>query len=158
MKNKYILMGLISVSVPTVVFGALGGVTSLINEIIGILQLLDNLIFALALVYFFWGVAQFILKANDEKAREEGRKKIMWGIVALFVLASWWGLVSFLGGLVGVGPGGQNNVQNYGGFNSGGGASNSNSYSSGTSAPTPVFIDEDPCLPYYGTDELCPYR
>ena len=52
----------------------------------------------LALVVFFWGLANFILKAGDEKGREEGKNVMKWGIVALFVLVSIWGIVMFLHG------------------------------------------------------------
>ncbi|MES3005290.1 MAG: hypothetical protein V4690_04300 [Patescibacteria group bacterium] len=104
MKNKYILASLALVLTPAMAFGALGGFRNLLMEFYGILQLLDNLIFAIALVYFFWGVAQSILKSNDDKAREEGRKKMMWGVIALFVLASWWGILLFLGDLISIDP------------------------------------------------------
>jgi len=110
MKNKYILASLALVLTPAVAFGALGGLRNLLIEIYGILQLLDNLIFGIALVYFFWGVAQFILKSGEEKAREEGRKKMIWGLVALFVLVSWWGILLFMGSLVGVDPVNPNTV------------------------------------------------
>jgi len=52
----------------------------------------------LALVVFFWGLAKFILKAGEESAREEGKQVMKWGIVALFVLVSIWGIVMFLHG------------------------------------------------------------
>ena len=56
--------------------------------------------FALALLYFFWGVAKYIRSAGEEK--EEGRKILVWGVVALFVMTSIWGLVRFIQGEFGV--------------------------------------------------------
>ncbi|MCI0619845.1 pilin [Candidatus Wolfebacteria bacterium] len=50
----------------------------------------------LALVFFFWGIAKLILSAGDEKGREEGKKVMLWGIIALFVLFSVWGIVQLL--------------------------------------------------------------
>lgn len=54
------------------------------------------LLLALALVFFIWGVTKFILHADDEAKREEGKKFIMWGIIGLFVIVSIWGIVNIL--------------------------------------------------------------
>ncbi|OGZ15708.1 MAG: hypothetical protein A3J08_02475 [Candidatus Lloydbacteria bacterium RIFCSPLOWO2_02_FULL_51_11] len=54
------------------------------------------LIFALAFVAFLWGGVQFIQKADDQKAREAGRNKMLYGIIALAVMLSVWGLVNIL--------------------------------------------------------------
>lgn len=66
---------------------ALGG---LINTAIGV-------VVALALLAFFWGLAKFIFKVGgDEKAEDEGKRIMKWGLVALFVMVSVWGIVRFL--------------------------------------------------------------
>lgn len=62
------------------------------------------LIFAVATVMFIWGVVQFfILNADEEKKREQGKQFIIWGIVSLAVMLSIWGLVGILGSTFGVG-------------------------------------------------------
>jgi hypothetical protein len=58
-------------------------------------------IFAVALVVFIWGVFRFMLSPSSEE-REEGRKFMLWGIIALAVMMSVWGLVAVLGGTFGV--------------------------------------------------------
>ena len=61
------------------------------------------LIFALALAAFIWGVMQFfILNPDEEAKREEGKQFILWGIVALAVMLSVWGLVKILGNTFGI--------------------------------------------------------
>lgn len=56
------------------------------------------LIFALATVMFVWGVVQFfIINADEEKKRAEGKQFMIWGIIALAVMLSVWGLVGILG-------------------------------------------------------------
>ena len=52
--------------------------------------------FALCLLYFFWGIAQYIRGAGDEKAVEEGRRIMVWGVVALFIVFSIWGIIGFI--------------------------------------------------------------
>jgi hypothetical protein len=67
------------------------------------------LVVGLALLAFFWGVAQFIWGGDDKRA--EGKQHMIWGIVGLFVMVSVWGLVGFLGSIVGVNTtGGSANV------------------------------------------------
>lgn len=62
------------------------------------------LIFALAVVAFVWGVVQyFILNADDVEKRSKGKEFMIWGIVALTVMLSVWGLVTILGNTFGFG-------------------------------------------------------
>ena len=68
--------------------------------------LLDSvvpLLMALAVVVFIYGVIQYMINANDSAKREEGRNFMIWGIVALFVITSIWGLVKLLAGTFGIG-------------------------------------------------------
>ncbi len=60
------------------------------------------IIVALALLFFFYGLAKFILASGDEEARKSGKHIMIWGIVALFVMVSVWGLVSFIGSALGI--------------------------------------------------------
>lgn len=60
------------------------------------LYLLLLAIMALALVFFLWGVAIFILNAGNEEKRSEGRQKMFWGIIALAVMIAIWGIVRLL--------------------------------------------------------------
>lgn len=61
------------------------------------------LMFALAVVYFVWGVIQFvILGAGEETKRTQGRQHMIWGIIALAVMIGVWALVGILGGTFGI--------------------------------------------------------
>src|SRR3990167_10734729 len=70
--------------------------TNIVTPIGRIINLLIPIVFALALLFFFWGLAQYILASGDASKLEEGRNKMVWGVVALFVMASVWGLVRFI--------------------------------------------------------------
>lgn len=61
------------------------------------------LIFTLATLMFIWGVVQFfIIGANEEAKREQGKQFIIWGVIALTVMISIWGLVGIVGGTFGL--------------------------------------------------------
>lgn len=54
------------------------------------------LIIGLALVYFIYGLAQYISVSGEAAKKEEGRTRMLWGTIAMFVIVSIWGLVSIL--------------------------------------------------------------
>jgi hypothetical protein len=60
----------------------------------------------IALIVFVWGVVLFIAKSGDDKAYEEGKRKMFWGVAILFVIITMWGLVRLLQVLAGVREGG----------------------------------------------------
>ena len=61
-----------------------------------ILNLAIPVVIALAVLYFFWGLAQYILAQGSEDKRKEGLNIMIWGIIALFVMVSVWGLIALL--------------------------------------------------------------
>lgn len=65
----------------------------LIKIFTNILQPMISVFIALALLYFFWGMSQFILHADSDVEREKGRQVMFWGIIALFVMVSVWGII-----------------------------------------------------------------
>ena len=83
-------------------------IESLIQSLSRIVGLLLPIVFALALLFFFWGLAQYILNSGDEAAQGEGRRKMIWGVVALFVMSAVWGLVRFIGTTFGIDTSTQN--------------------------------------------------
>ena len=61
------------------------------------------LIFAVATAFFVWGAVKFfIIDADEEKKRQEGKQFMLWGIIALAVMLSVWGLVAILGNTFGI--------------------------------------------------------
>lgn len=63
-------------------------------------------IFALAVVMFIWGAVKFfIINADEEAKRAQGKQFMIWGIIALAVMISVWGLVGILGDTFNIGHG-----------------------------------------------------
>ncbi|MDQ3075716.1 MAG: hypothetical protein M3Q34_01135 [bacterium] len=52
-----------------------------------------GVIFALAIVYFMWGVVQYTLYPDEEAKKEKGKSMMIWGIIALTVMFSVYGLI-----------------------------------------------------------------
>jgi hypothetical protein len=55
-----------------------------------------SLLFALALIYFFWGVVQYIINLNNPAGRTDGQRHMFWGIVGLAIMLSAFGIVNFV--------------------------------------------------------------
>jgi len=60
------------------------------------------LVFSLAFLLFVYGVVQYVLNDTDGAKREKGKQFMIWGIIALTVMVSTWGLVRLLGGSFGL--------------------------------------------------------
>jgi peptidoglycan biosynthesis protein MviN/MurJ (putative lipid II flippase) len=63
--------------------------TDLINPVIGLLT-------GFAVLLFVWGIVQYILYSGDEKKKKSAKDTLFWGIIALFVLFSFWSIVQLL--------------------------------------------------------------
>ncbi|MBX4181485.1 hypothetical protein KW807_01305 [Candidatus Parcubacteria bacterium] len=51
------------------------------------------LVFAVALLIFFWGIFQFILSDAADSKRADGKKKILYGLLGMFIMISAYGLI-----------------------------------------------------------------
>ncbi len=78
--------------------------SALIKIFFNLIQAIVPVIAGLALLAFFWGLVKFISRAGgDEKAVTEGRNLMIWGIIALFIMLSIWGILSFFYSDIGFG-------------------------------------------------------
>ena len=64
-------------------------------------NILVPVIFAIAFIVFLWGAFKtFIIGANSEDVKEDGKNLMLWGLIGFFVMVSVWGLVNILTGSV----------------------------------------------------------
>lgn len=101
-----------------------------------IIQPVIILIFALAILYFLWNITQFIRNSDKPDELEKFKKNTLWGIVAISVMASVWGLVQIL--INSFVPGSSLPV-----FDSGSASFNSNQYSEPIGPPRGVNFNFD---------------
>lgn len=64
-------------------------IDELVNPLIYVL-------FAIAAVYFLWGVVEFIAKADSEEGRTQGKDRIIWGLVGLVIMVSVFGIINII--------------------------------------------------------------
>ncbi|PCI29709.1 hypothetical protein COB52_02225 [Candidatus Kaiserbacteria bacterium] len=91
--NALILTG-VAVMVPTTASAVTLGNT--INTFSGIINGIIPIILALAVLYFFWGLANYILKSDDSEGRSKAINTMFMGIIAIFVMVSIWGIIRIL--------------------------------------------------------------
>jgi hypothetical protein len=60
------------------------------------------LLSGIALLFFIYGCAVYILNAQSETAREEGKKNITYGIIGLVVMAAAYAILSIAAGTFGL--------------------------------------------------------
>jgi hypothetical protein len=81
---------------PSMAFAQGAGLTALIVQLQTWLDLLIPLLLTAAIVVFFWGLVKYILNAGDEAAKESGKTLMIWGMIALFVMVAFWGIIGWV--------------------------------------------------------------
>lgn len=66
-----------------------------------ILNPLIVLMFALALVYFLYGVVQFILNPAESENRETGKRHILWGLIGMLIMFGVYAILNIISGTIG---------------------------------------------------------
>ena len=76
--------------------GGSGGLWNLFWIAMDILNNLIILFFALAVVFFLYGILKYIASGGEEEGREKSKQVMLYGIIGLFVMVSFWGFVNIL--------------------------------------------------------------
>ena len=94
---------------------------TLVQQFGQIVSLLLPIVFALAVLAFFYGIFLYVFSASGEK-KKDGRNIMLWFLVAIFVMASLWGIVRLAQLTLGIQQGaGQFQVPGVQGMGGGGG-------------------------------------
>jgi len=73
-----------------------GPIGNTLGQVYAIILSLIPIILAVAVLLFFWGIIKFIASAGDEEARKAGISFMLWGMVGLFVMVTFWGLIGYV--------------------------------------------------------------
>lgn len=75
---------------------------ALIEKIVdGAVQPFLTLLMALAVMFFLWGLIEFIYGAENEEKRKTGRQHMIWGLIGLFVMFSVNGIIQLIKNFIG---------------------------------------------------------
>ena len=100
--KKIISFGIgLGVVAPFVAFAA--DAFSIIAKVTQILSVIIPLLITLAVVYFIWGVIQYTVSSDEEK-KKKARGMIIQGLIGLFVIIAFWGIIRLITNTFGVGP------------------------------------------------------
>ena len=67
-----------------------------------ILNPLITLLFALAVVYFIYGLAQYLLSPDNEEIRKTSKSHMLWGIIGMFIMVSVFGIINLITNTLGI--------------------------------------------------------
>lgn len=67
--------------------------TNVINTII---NPLIYFLFALAILFFLWGVLEFIIGQQSEEAKTTGKSHMIWGIVGITIMMGVWTIMNLI--------------------------------------------------------------
>lgn len=81
-----------------------------LNEIINTVRDLVNsiipLFMVIAVAVFLWGIVKYITAAGDETKAKEARGYIIYGLIEVFVMVAFWGIIQVVASTFGIGVGG----------------------------------------------------
>lgn len=85
---------------PALAFAAVTDASSLFTLANNTLKSVLPIIISIAVIYFVYNAFAYMIAADEEK-KAEAKSKMIYGIIALFVMVSVWGLVNVLSGTFG---------------------------------------------------------
>ena len=102
MKKKLISFGaIVAVFAPMLAFAA--NAFTIITTVNQILSLIIPILITVAVVYFIWGVISYLISGDEEK-KKGARDAIVRGLIGLFVIVAFWGIIRLITNTFGVGP------------------------------------------------------
>lgn len=90
--KKFLALTAVAIT-PVMSFAQANNAEGVIERFGRVIDLLTPIVFSIALLFFFWGLATFIYKSGDDQ--EKGKNRMLWGLIALFVMFSVWGILRF---------------------------------------------------------------
>jgi hypothetical protein len=98
--KKFIFLGLVLVS-PSLVLAA--DAFSIVGTIGQWLGFVVPVLIALAVAWFIWGVIMYLI-AGDEEKKKKATGMIVGGLIGLFIIVAFWGIIRLITNTFGVGP------------------------------------------------------
>ena len=84
---------LLGMALPLVAAAQVPEVGGIFDQIQKLFNYALILIFAIAAIYFLWGVVGYISTSGDEASRKKAKEHMIYGLVAIAVMLTFWGLI-----------------------------------------------------------------
>jgi len=101
--KKFIISGL-ALAFP--LMAAAATIEDIIGTIRGIVDTIVPLFMVIAVAVFLWGIVKYITSAGDEEKAKAARGYIIYGLIGLFVMVAFWGIIRVVASTFGVQEGG----------------------------------------------------
>lgn len=85
---------------PKVAYADLNSFLTHANQLI--VNPLIELLFALAVVYFLWGVFEFFLNQENEEKKTSGKSHMLWGVVGITIMLGVWTILNVVLNTLGI--------------------------------------------------------
>lgn len=97
LKTARFILPYVLTTLPVLALAQFTDLRSSFEEVIDIINsIIIPLIVGIAGIYFMVGVIKYVTSGDSEEGRKGARNMMIWGIIALFVMISVWGLVNIL--------------------------------------------------------------
>ncbi len=91
-----VMLGIALFSAPLTAFGYSRSLSDLVLLAIGYFNQAIYLIISLAIVTFIWNIYHYFIVSDPENKKDAGMY-VMYSVIGLFVIISFWGLVNIVG-------------------------------------------------------------
>ncbi len=81
-------------------------IEDIIGTVRGIVDTVIPLFMVIAVAIFLWGIVKYITAAGDAEKAADARGYIIYGLIGLFVMVAFWGIIKVVSGTFGVQEGG----------------------------------------------------
>ncbi|MBC7836949.1 hypothetical protein H7X87_04215 [Acetobacteraceae bacterium] len=71
-------------------------ISSIVASFVDVINLAVEVLSIIALLLFFVGMIRFIYRQSDPHGKQKDKEVMIWGLVALFVLTSIWGILRIM--------------------------------------------------------------
>mgnify|MGYP000143169031 FL=1 len=83
---------------PRIAYADAESVIAAVNK--EIINPLITLLFAVALLFFIWGLVEFLQGSTNEEKRTKGQQHMIWGVIGMFIMISAIGIMRLIIGTI----------------------------------------------------------
>ncbi len=87
-------MSLLDLFTPKVAYASFDEFLGKVNS--EIINPLIVFLFALAILFFLWGMLEFILNQQSEEAKTTGKSHMVWGIIGIAIMLGVWTILNII--------------------------------------------------------------